>query len=466
MPPERVASGALAPQPLSAYLMQQFRQLLLPGWRRAFATVSMLGFATIIGTGIVFATLTLLARELGPADYGLFTSSLATVTMIAPLAGFGLTQFRLKVYGVEGWAAHRWMRPSLRFTLVTTLLAAGSVILWALIGAPNDETRFDLLALSPVILSVLAIDLVSSKLRLEDRYAAMAVWMSLMLPVSRFLVVLALLLVPHLSPRFLPLSYGAISLVIVLMALPQLRILMRDEIKLRGHGPRPVAPAPVAPGMSELWSQTWAYGVYAALYPIFFQISTILLKYLDGDAQAGMYSIGLAVMTAIYLIPTTIYQKFLIAKLHRWAVHDRPKFWLVYRQGSFGMLLLGLVIGAALATLSPFMVPIVFGQSYRGVIPILMVLALCPPLRFLSTGMGAVLLTEDYMRFRVYAIAVATLFVVVLNVVLIPHYTGVGAAWATVAGELVLLLGTWIGVRRFRATERAAQPMLDRSITQ
>ena len=56
-----------------------------------------------------FLTQTLLARELGPAAYGLFASSLVTVTMIAPLAGFGLTQFRLKVYGVEGWAAHRWI---------------------------------------------------------------------------------------------------------------------------------------------------------------------------------------------------------------------------------------------------------------------------------------------------------------------------------------------------------------------
>ena len=62
---------------------------------------------------MVFLTQTLLARELGPDAYGLFASSLATVTMIAPLAGFGLTQFRLKVYGVEGWAAARWLAPSL-----------------------------------------------------------------------------------------------------------------------------------------------------------------------------------------------------------------------------------------------------------------------------------------------------------------------------------------------------------------
>ena len=76
------------------------------------------------------------------------------------------------------------------------------------------------------------------------------------------------------------------------------------------------------PRVSELWSQAWPFGMVAVLYPVFFQVSTILLKYLGGDTQAGFWAIGLAVMTAIYLIPATIYQKFLLSKLHRWAAHD------------------------------------------------------------------------------------------------------------------------------------------------
>ena len=98
------------------------------------------------------------------------------------------------------------------------------------------------------------------------------------------------------------------------------------------------------PRVAELWSQAWAYGVFAVLYPIFFQISTVLMKYLV-DAEAGLYGIALAVMTAMYLIPATIYQKYLLSKLHRWAAHDKPKFWMVYRKGNIGMLALGIVVG-------------------------------------------------------------------------------------------------------------------------
>ena len=190
------------------------------------------------------------------------------------------------------------------------------------------------------------------------------------------------------------------------------------EIDLRGHGPRHrvASVAAQVPRVGELWSQAWAFGLFAVLYPVFFQVSTILLKYLGGDAQAGRWAIALAVMTAIYLIPATIYHKFLLSKLHRWAAHDQPKFWLVYRRGNVGMFLLGAHRGGiALVVVSPYAVPLLFGEAYRGVTAILMVLALCPPIRFLSTSMGAALLTDDHMRYRVYAMAWATLVAILLN---------------------------------------------------
>ena len=80
------------------------------GLKRAAAALSLLSFATAFGAVLVLLTQSLLARQLGPATYGLFASSLATVSMIAPFAGFGLSQLRLRVYGAEGWAANRWIR--------------------------------------------------------------------------------------------------------------------------------------------------------------------------------------------------------------------------------------------------------------------------------------------------------------------------------------------------------------------
>lgn len=423
------------------------------GWRPAAIAISLLWLATVAGAGMVFLTQTLLARRLGPSAYGLFASSLATVTMVAPLAGFGLSQFRLKAYGSEGWSADRWLRPSLRFTTATTVIAVAVVVAWALMGQPVDQaTRFALLALSPVILGLLAVDLVGSKLRLEERYGALAGW-QLLMPGGRLLVAALILMTPNATPGVVALGYCVVALTAVVMAAPQVRAMMDGRMQLQGHGARgPVEatdPLP-APGVMRLWSQAWAYGVAAMLYPVFFQVSTVLLKYLNADEQAGRYGIALAVMTAIYLLPATIYQKFLLSKLHRWAVHDKPKFWRIHRQGSIAMLAGGLVIGAVLALSAPYLVPIAFGEAYRPVASILMVLSLCVPIRFLSTAVGSALLTEDHMRYRVLAMALSTAAAVLLNVLLIPHFNVMGAAVATVLAETLLLLAMYRGVGRIR----------------
>jgi len=54
----------------------------------------------------------------------------------------------------------------------------------------------------------------------------------------------------------------------------------------------------------------------------------------------------------------------------------------------------------------------------------------------------------------VYAMAWATVVAVLLNTILIPRFGEIGAAWATVVAEIVLLAGTWHGVRHFHRAKR------------
>ena len=155
-------------------------------------------------------------------SYGLFASSVVTVTMIAPLAGFGLTQFRLKVYGVEGWAAHRWIKPSLRFIVFTTLLARPSSWRGRSPARRTTAPGSRLLVLTPVVLSTLASDLVGSKLRLEDRYLSWRCGSCCARePVRRRGS--RCLLVPHLTHRFVAVGYGVIALLVGLRAFRRCR---------------------------------------------------------------------------------------------------------------------------------------------------------------------------------------------------------------------------------------------------
>jgi O-antigen/teichoic acid export membrane protein len=431
-------------------------QALPMPWRPALAALSVLSLATAAGAAMVFLTQVLLARHFGPAQYGLFASSLATVSLVAPLAGFGLSQFRLKAHGAEGWAAERWQPASARFIAVTSVLAVAGIVVWALAGPPVDaETRHMLLVLAPFVLGLLAVEQVGSKLRLEERHASLAGW-QLLVPTGRLAI--ALLAVAGLSLSIDAVAWGhaALAAFVLLLALPQWQAMQRGDWTLKGHGPRTatLAHGIVPPDARTLFRHAWPYGVAAVLYPVFFQIGTVLLKYLRGDAEAGVFGIALAVMTAIYLFPTTVYQKFLLARLHRWAVHDRARFRQMYRLGCIGMLASGVLVGLVLAALSGQAVR-VFGERYAGLEPLLMLLAVCVPVRFLSTAVGAVLLTEGQMLYRVGAMLAAAVAATLLNLLLIPDHGAMGAAFATLAAEGLLLLAMCHGARRAAALRGA-----------
>jgi O-antigen/teichoic acid export membrane protein len=425
-----------------------------PAWRHAAAAISLLWLATLAAAVMLFFSQALLARRLGPEAYGLFASSLATVSLVAPLAGFGLAQFRLKAYGAEGWHADRWLPPSLRFSVLSTLVAMAMVVAWAGWGPPvSPGTRIALLLLTPMIAGLLAVELVGSKLRLEERHRALAAW-QLLVPGGRLLVAMLVFVSPALGVVSAATGYALVALLVVALALPQVRAMLRGRMALQGHGPRPSTMAIEPPRLRELWDQAWPYGLAAVLYPVFFQVGTVLLKYLRDDAQAGRYGLALSVMTALYLFPSVIYQKFLLARLHRWAVHDPAKFWRVHRQGTIVMLGCGLATGLVLATLARPLVPLLFGVAYAPVADVLMVLALCVPLRFTSTAVGSALLTADHMRYRVRAMLGASLLAIVLCIALIPRFGELGAAASAIAAELALLLLMWRGVRRVRLEVR------------
>src|SRR5690554_3415947 len=83
--------------------------------------ISLLWASSMLGAGVTFFTQVLIARWVGVSDFGEFSSALAVVTMVSPLAGFGIQAFWLKVFGEEGVAAMRWIGGSLRFALFSTL---------------------------------------------------------------------------------------------------------------------------------------------------------------------------------------------------------------------------------------------------------------------------------------------------------------------------------------------------------
>jgi O-antigen/teichoic acid export membrane protein len=430
--------------------------VILTRWR-SLHQIALLWGSSIIAAGLAFATQLVLARHLDPATYGIFGSSLALITMLSQFSGFGLQGFWLKAFGQEGWTAQRWVRGSLHFVVISTLLTLLVFSAWAQFGPNDDTTRLTLLLMAPSIAGLAAIELTISKLQLEERYLFISLWQ--ISPQAARLILISLGFVFASGGQrltWVAIIYTVVAVGLVAVTVKQILAMGAPGFDLRGHGTRgdpqvpatSLIPGDSAPSVKNVAQEAWPFGVDVILYLAYLQISNVLLKYLDGNEAAGLYYAAFNIMNAIYLLPIVLYTKFLLSKQHRWARNDKPRLLSSLKLGSAAMLVIGVVAMLFIWLVAPYLVPLLFGHKYANASGLLDILAVCVPLRFLSTSVGSVLSTGDHMRHRVKLKAICALVCIVLNVALIPRYGTTGAAVVTVITELTLLLLFSVSVMR------------------
>jgi len=408
--------------------------------KKAVKTISLLWVGSILGAGCAFVTQVLLARELGPAAFGVFAAALGMVTLVSPLASFGVGSFWLKAFGKEGWQAVRWLRGSLKYTLLTTCIVMVVLLFWAGFG-PHDAVMRELLViLSFYLLGQVAVELVSAKLQLEERYLALALWQFLPHLLRLCLIAtLALLTIELMTLNNITISYAVISFGVFIVGVFFMWRMSCGQLALKGHGEASKDSIASYTSIGQVAAQSWPFGLAGVFYLIYFQSDIILLKYLKGDEAAGIYNVAFVIMAAVYMLPSVIYQKFLLPKIHRWANHDREAFYKVFRMGNWMMLALGILAMLAIWLLAPWGIPFLFGDVYSGVLSPLFILALVAPVRFLMYSIGSALTAMGFMKRRVLYMGVGALINITMNILLIPTYGVIGAALSTVVSEVFLL---------------------------
>ena len=406
----------------------------------ALRSLSFLWLGSIIGSGSTFLIYTILARKIGPEHFGLFSTALATISIFSLLAGFGIPQVWLKLFGKEGWNAIRWVKPSLKFVVLTLVLVSLAVIGLTFIQKNDEVMNRLLLLLLFYIYGYIGIQLVSSKLQLEERYLYLTLWQ--LLPNLLRLILIAAgfyLLNYQLSVIDVAWIYGIIGIIFCVLATIELVALMREKVNLKGHK-KTRQSFNTIPKLREVFKEAWPFGFAGLFAFIYIQSDIIMVRYLTGDAEAGYYNVAYTILFAIMTIPTILFSRFLIPKYHRWSNHDPDKFYSVFKKGNMTMAVLGIAILILVLVFSHLLITLLFGEDYAPSIALLNILGITIPFSFLAYSYGASLLTSEHMRIKVKLMGMVAVFNVVLNLFLIREVGAQGAAISTVLSNLLLAL--------------------------
>jgi O-antigen/teichoic acid export membrane protein len=402
-------------------------------------SVSFLWMGSLLGSGSTFIIYMILARRLGVEQFGVFSSALSTITILSLFAGFGVSQSWLKHFGIEGWNALRWLPSSFRLVSISIAVVLLVLFVWAFFGPHDESTKNVLLVMSFFIIGQMVIELVSVKLQLEEKYLKLALWQ--LLPNLLRLIFIASVVFVFLSSLDVvdvAYIYAFIAIVFSFIGIYQLKQ-MSVNLDLKGHDEKLISYVAM-PRVKEVLSHSWAFGLASVFAFIYLQSDIIMVKYISGNEQAGLYNVGFVIMSAILVFPTVFYQKFLMPKVHRWANSDKIKFYENYKKGNFVMLLSGSLVLVIVYFLSSFFVPLLFGKEYINSIELVKVLSFSLPFYFIAYNVGTTLVTNEHMKQKVKLMGIVAVLNIILNFLLIPTYQAIGAAIATVLSNAILLI--------------------------
>lgn len=162
-----------------------------------------------------------------------------------------------------------------------------------------------------------------------------------------------------------------------------------------------------------------------------------LLEKFDSSFSAGLYSAAYLFLIVAYLVPTIIFQRYLIPKLHIW-MSNGDDLKELYRAGNTVLLILGVSVSILFYLLSDILVDIIFGKGYEEAANILSLLSISILCRYFSSNSASYLFTNNYINVKNKMMLFTMTINVVLSIFFINKFGLYGAVYSTLISEITI----------------------------
>jgi O-antigen/teichoic acid export membrane protein len=413
----------------------------------------LLVLCNLLGGVINFSNQVVMARVLGPKDFGELASSLAIINIVSPFAYFGLAGYWLKLYGADKDFISKWLPISIKYVLISLIIVFSFLLFWANFGSDKKISSNLLAMMSFLILGQIASELGGVKFQIESQYSKMAIWQILpqILRCMGLIFVVKLVGMSNFTLNFAVLVLAGTGAVLFLIFINQIIYLHKKTLHLQYKNESEYTKIIERRKEIKFWdllAGVWPFGLASIFYVVYYQIDVVILKYLVGAEKSGIYSAAVMVIGSIYILPGVLYQQILMPRLHKWASNNLDRLKYAFGLGNLIMFLTGVLGMIALWVGSGFFLKFIFGGKYNGVENIVYILAIAIPFRFMSSSSGAILQTGSNIRIKLKVTGVAVLINILMNFILIPKFGVDGAAFSTIITESYICLMFYLCAKR------------------
>ena len=385
-----------------------------------------------LGLGVAFLITVVVARYLGPEDFGVFSYVISLVGLFAVAGHMGLAG--LVVREIVNKPEERGLILGTTFILKlgSMILGYAALLLYGFYYEGLGSVEFVLIAVLGSTLVLRSIDVIDYWFQsfVQAKYVAISNLIGLTF------TSLAKLLFVFLG---LGLSYFILANVLQVAALCLALLLFyftKSDLSFK-HWSFSWGKA------KELLSQGWLVYLGSIFAIINLKIDQVMLKWYQGAEQVGIYAVAAQISEAWYFIPTAIVASF-FPKLIELREKDNKQYQIRLQQLFDVLFLIALGVAIMVSLGGGLLIDVFFGPEYAASAGILVVHIWAAIFIFMRALFSRWILIEDALIFSLLTQGFGAIINVLLNYYWIQQYGALGAAYATLlsyaASSFVALL--------------------------
>ncbi|MBE0472151.1 MAG: flippase, partial [Methyloprofundus sp.] len=189
----------------------------------------------------------------------------------------------------------------------------------------------------------------------------------------------------------------------------------------------------------QLLKDSWPMIFSAIVVMIYMRIDQIMIKEMLGEYEVGIYSAAVRLSEAWYFLPTLITASLFPAILNAKKISESNYYDRLQNLYTF-MVLIALAVAIPTTFLADWVIELLYGSFYQGAGSILMIHIWSGVFVGLGVARSGWIITENLQFFTMLYLTLGMISNVVGNLLFIPLYGIVGAAYSTLLAQVLVVM--------------------------
>lgn len=383
-------------------------------------------FTRVVNVCISLVVTIYLTRYLGPANYGQLSYAISFVGLFAIIGSFGIDNVLYRELLQHPEQRNKYLGSAFVLKLVAGTLAAVVSVMSAWLFAADDVSRIIILILAGTfVFNAFNVIIYEFQARVNQKPLSLA-------------AITVVCILNLLKVAVIVFDQGVIYIGLVLLLEPILYALFYIFIRLRSYGSMLAWQYDKAISRSII-RDSWPFIFIAAFASIYARIDQVMLKHLMDSSAVGFYDAAVRIAEAWWFVPGIITSSLFPA-----IINGKLTSALEYRKRlaslSWLLIVLSILIIAPASLFAKPLMLLIYGPTFAASASVFAIYIWSG--LFISLSLvGQYFLLAENRRKIIFFTSLGTMVLnVVLNIILIPPFGIVGAAWATLISYTVLTL--------------------------